>query len=165
MADILSGGVVNAPVIDGGTLELAEGASIKTGPIVESGAGATLTVAENLSYAGALTQGAGSKLIINSGDKLSLSGTNSLSGSTGGAGTLALTGGDTTFATGAALTTSAWSLTGSGTTATLGEALTYAGAFSAGAGTHLDAERRRVDAQGRDDARGRHYLQRELAAR
>ena len=137
LADVLSGGVVNAPVIDGGTLELAEGAKIGTRPITESCAGATLTVAENLSYAGALTQGAGSKLVVDSDDKLTLSGTNSLSGSTSGAGTLALKGGDTTFSTGATLTTSAWSLTGSGTTATLGEALTYAGAFSAAAGTHL----------------------------
>ena len=130
LADILAGGVVDAPVIDGGTLELTEGASIGTGPIAESGAGATLTIAEDLSYAGALTQGAGSKVSIAGGDTLTLSGTNPLSGSVSGAGKLALGDGKTTFSTGATLTTSAWSLTGSGTTATLGEALTYTGTFS-----------------------------------
>jgi hypothetical protein len=121
----------------GGSSTLNAGTSAAVANLGESGAGTTLTVAENLSYAGVFTQKAGSRLIIDGGDTLSLSGRNWLSGSVSGAGTLAMTGGATTFATGATLSTAAWSLSGAGTTATLGEAVAFAGVFEAGAGTRL----------------------------
>jgi hypothetical protein len=62
-----------------GTLQLAGGASTLSGGgavnvanLSETSSGTSLIVSENLSYAGAFTQGAGSKLSISSGDTLSL---------------------------------------------------------------------------------------------
>jgi hypothetical protein len=95
------------------------------------GTGTVLTIAEALNYAGNLTLGAGARLTIFSGESLTLSGANTVSGAIGGAGALALTGGDTTFKSGATLTASSWSLSGPATT-TLAEALAYSGAFLAG---------------------------------
>ena len=103
----------------------------------ETGSGTSLTVSENLGYAGAFSQGAGSKLSISSGDTLSLTGTASLSGTTSGLGTLALAGGSATINSGAAVSVANLSISGSGTSVTLGEALTYAGAFSEAAGDTL----------------------------
>ena len=122
-------------LFSGGVSTLKAGASATVANLAESNAGTALYIAENLSYGGAFTQGAGSKLIVNAGDALTLTGTNSLSGSTSGAGALTLTGGNTTFATGATLSTSAWSLSGTGTSATLYENLGYAGTFSEAADT------------------------------
>src|SRR5208283_575109 len=54
----------------------------------------------------------------------------SLSGTTSGAGTLALAGGSATIDSGATVTASTWMISGAGTDVTLGENLTYSGAFS-----------------------------------
>ena len=76
---------------------LSGGAGVNAPSFSESGWGTSLTVGENLSYAGAFSQGAGSTLSISSGDQLSQTGTASLSGATSGAGTLALAGGSATI--------------------------------------------------------------------
>src|SRR5208282_5195775 len=91
---------------------------------------------ENLGYARAFSQGAGSTLGISSADTLSLTGTASLSGTTSGLGTLALAGGDS-INSGASISVASLSISGSGTGVTLGEALTYAGVFSEAAGDTL----------------------------
>ena len=101
-----------------------------TGATATVNAGATLTLAQNLSYAGAFTQGAGSKLIIDSGDTLSLTGTSTLGGTVADAGTLALGGGSTAIESGAKLTQANWTVSGRSTTVTLSENLSYGGTFT-----------------------------------
>ncbi len=124
-----------------GTLQLAGGASTLSGGgavsvanLAETGSGTSLTVSENLGYAGAFSQGAGSRLTVASADTLSLSGTANLSGTTSGLGTLALTGGSNSINGGAVVSVANLSISGSGTNVTLGGNLYYAGAFSEGAG-------------------------------
>ena len=120
-------------IIANGGLDLSSGA---VNLYYDAFNGGALTFASS-AEAGTFSLGAGSRLIIDGGDTLSLSGTNSLSGSVSGAGTLALTGGTTTFGTGAALSTAAWSLPGAGTSATLNENLGYSGTFSEAASDTL----------------------------
>jgi hypothetical protein len=103
-----------------------------------SGATTALTLAEILAYGGTFSEGAGSTVSIASGDTLTLTGATSLAGNVSGAGALALAGGATTIASGAALSVANVSVSGSGTSVTVGAALTYAGAFAAGAGTTLN---------------------------
>ncbi len=121
--------------IAGGSATIESGASASVANLSESGAGTILTVVENLGYAGAFGQGAGSTLSIASGDTFTLSGTTSLGGAVAGAGTLALTGGSTTIGSGGSVTASNWNVSGSGTSLTLGENLAYSGTFSEGAGS------------------------------
>ena len=120
-----------------GSATLSGGGGVNVANFAETGSGTSLTVSENLGYAGAFSQGAGSTLSISSGDTLSLTGTASLSGTTSGLGTLALAGGSATINSGAALSVANLSISGSGTSVTLGETLTYAGAFSEAAGDTL----------------------------
>ena len=120
-----------------GSATLRGGAVVNASNFSETGSGTSLTVAEALGYAGAFSQGAGSKLSISSGDTLSLTGTASLNGTTSGLGTLALAGGSATINSGAAVSVANLSISGSGTSVTLGETLTYAGAFSEAAGDTL----------------------------
>ena len=120
-----------------GSATLSGGAVVNASSFSETGSGTSLTVAEALGYAGAFSQGAGSKLSISSGDTLSLTGTASLSGTTSGLGTLALAGGSATINSGAAVSVANLSISGSGASVTLGETLTYAGAFSEAAGDTL----------------------------
>ena len=74
---------------------------------------------------------------IAAGSNLTLSGVSKLGGVVAGAGTLALTGGSTSIASGGALLVSNWTVSGAGTNVSLGESLNYVGTFSAGAGTTL----------------------------
>jgi hypothetical protein len=103
----------------------------------ETGAGTALSLAENLTYVGALTQGAGASLAVASGDALTLKGTTSLAGAINGAGALSQTAGSATISSGAKLGIAKFSITGSGTSAALNESLLYAGTFTDGAGTTL----------------------------
>jgi fibronectin-binding autotransporter adhesin len=101
--------------------------------------GATISSGASLDDAGALTITGtsaleGSKIIISSGDTLTMNGTTALSGKVLGAGTLAFTGGSATLNSGASLSVAGWTVSGSGTTVTLDENLSYAGSFSEGAG-------------------------------
>ncbi len=131
-------GGAGALAFAGGSAALDSGATITTANLSESGAGTLLTLAENLSYGGAFTEGAGSTLSISSGDTLTLTGTSNIGGTVSGAGTLALAGGgSTTIESGANLSVAKWSISGAGTTVTLDEAVTYAGSFSEGAGATL----------------------------
>ena len=57
-----------------------------------------------------------------------------MSGTTSGAGTLALEGGSAIIGTGATMSVSNWSISGGGTDVMLDENLNYAGSFSEGAG-------------------------------
>ncbi len=82
---------VAAVTVISGSATLSGGGAVNVANLAETGSGTSLTVSEKLGYAGAFTQGAGSKLSISSADTLSLSGT--ASGTTSGAGTLALAGG------------------------------------------------------------------------
>jgi Protein of unknown function (DUF3383) len=120
-----------------GSAKLSGGAVVNAPNFAETGSGTSLTVAEALGYAGAFSQGAGSKLSISSADSLSLTGTASLSGTTSGAGTLAIAGGSATINSGAAVSVANLSISGSGASVTLGETLAYAGAFSEAAGDTL----------------------------
>jgi len=80
----------------------------------------------------AIDENAAAVVAIAGNATLGLDGASTLSGVTRGAGTLALTGGVTTIASGAALSVEYWTTTA--TAVTLEEALTYSGAFAAGAG-------------------------------
>jgi hypothetical protein len=117
-----------------GKATLSGGVGVNAPAFALSGSSIVLTVAETISYSGALSEGAGSTISISSADELSLTGTAILGGTTSGAGTLDLAGGSATIESGAKLSVSNWSISGSGTDVTLGEALTYSGSFSEGAG-------------------------------
>ena len=127
--------VASISVTSGGAT-LSGGAVVDAPSFSETGSGTSLTISENLGYAGAFSQGAGSTLSISSGDTVSLTGTASLSGTTSGAGTLALAGGSATIDSGA-VSVSNLSISGSGASVTLGKALTYAGTFTEAAGDTL----------------------------
>ena len=135
IAGSIGGG--GALAFSGGSDALNSGATITTANLSESGAGTLLTLAENLSYGDAFTEGAGSTLSISSGDTLTLTGTSNIGGAVSGAGTLALTGGTATIESGTNFSVADWSISGAGTTVTLDEAVTYAGFFSEGAGATL----------------------------
>ena len=121
-----------------GGATLTGGGAIVAPAFSLTGAGTTLTVAENLAYSGALTIGAGAKASVSTGDTLTLTGTDALNGSVLGAGTLAIAGGAAAIAAGATITASKWTISGAGTSVTLGGPLTYAGTFSAGVGDILN---------------------------
>jgi Phosphoesterase family len=121
-----------------GTTTLQGGAVVSAPAFGLTGSTTVLTLAENLTYSGSFTEGAGSTLSIASGDTLTLKGKSSLVGTVNGAGALALAGGITTIAGGAKLSVAKWSISGAGTNATLSEALSYSGAFSEGAGATLN---------------------------
>jgi hypothetical protein len=129
------------PNVEGITADIGEatlsgGVGVNASNFSELGAGTSLTLDENLNYAGTFSQGAASTIAISAGDTLSLTGTTSLGGTTSGAGTLALAGGSTTIDSGATLAVSVsnWSISGAGADVTLDENLTYAGSFSERAG-------------------------------
>jgi hypothetical protein len=120
-----------------GKATLSGGVGVNAPALALTGSAIVLTVAETISYSGALSENAGSTISISSGDELSLTGTTTLSGTTSGAGTLNLTGGSATIESGAKVTVSNWSISGSGIDVTLDEALTYSGSFSEGAGSTI----------------------------
>jgi hypothetical protein len=133
----LSGGSIEGAgtlLLSGGSTTLKTAAAVSVADFSETGSGTSLTVSEALGYAGTFSQGAGSTISISKADEFSLTGTATLSGTTSGAGTLALAGGSATIDSGAKLSVSDWSISGTGTDATLDENLTYAGTFSEGAG-------------------------------
>jgi hypothetical protein len=121
---------VAAITADIGEATLNGGAGVNAPNFLESGWGTSLTVSEALAYAGAFSQGSGSTTAITTGDSLSLTGNAGLSGTTSGAGTLALAGGSATIDSGAELSVSQWSISGGGTDVTLGGDLDYSGSFS-----------------------------------
>ena len=123
---------VAAVTVISGSATLSGGGAVNVANLAETGSGTSLTVSEKLGYAGAFTQGAGSKLSISSADTLSLSGT--ASGTASGAGTLALAGGSNSINSGATISVANLSISGSGTSVTLGGNLSYAGGFSEAAG-------------------------------
>jgi hypothetical protein len=125
---------VDAITADFGEATLSGGVGVNAPNFSESGWATSLTVSEALAYAGAFSQGLGSTLSISSADTLSLTRAASLSGTTSGAGRLALKGGSATIDPGATISVSNWSISGSGTDVTLDESLNYAGSFSEGAG-------------------------------
>jgi fibronectin-binding autotransporter adhesin len=97
--------------------------------------GATLAVTgSSVMVTGDFSQSARSTTTITTGDLLTLGAGASLSGTTSGAGALALAGGNATIASGAQISVSSWSISGAGTDVTLGENLTYTGSFSEAAG-------------------------------
>jgi hypothetical protein len=128
---------VAAVTATSGSATLSGAVGVNSPSFSETGSGTSLTVSESLSYAGAFSQGAGSKLSISRADTLSLTGTASLSGTASGLGTLALTGSGDSINSGATISVANLSISGSGASVTLGEALTYAGAFSEAAGDTL----------------------------
>jgi PQQ-like domain len=125
------------------TSATSESAMLKGGAAIDApdfsltGAGTRLVLSENLAYSGALTIGAGANVSVVSGDALTLTGTDTLSGSATGLGTVAIAGGTTTVNRGATLTVSNWSVSGAGTNLVVDETLTYRGGFSAGSGATL----------------------------
>jgi hypothetical protein len=119
--------------ITGGTDAVNSGATVTVASWTLSGG--TVTVNENLSYAGVLTQSAGT-LSIGSGDTLGLTvGADVFAGKVQGAGTLKLASGSATINTGATVSVANWTISGSATTLTLAESLSYAGVFASGTNT------------------------------
>ena len=94
-----------------------------------TGSGTALTVAENLSYLGALTVGAGATLSLSSGDTLTTTGALTINGALTGAGKLSETGGSIAFGSGASFNVANWS--SNNATITIAASRTYAGVFSA----------------------------------
>ena len=143
-----------ALLLAGGTTTLKIGATASVADFSESGARTMLTLAEILTYAGDFSEGAGSTLSIKTGDKLTLTGTSSFSGTVSGAGRLALAGGSTTIASGAELSVADWTVSGARTHVALDENLTYAGTFSAGSGATLNLSGGNFVLTGVDDFAG-----------
>jgi hypothetical protein len=141
-------------LLAGGTTTLKSGATASVADFSESGVGTMLTLAEILSYAGHFSEGAGSRLSIKTGDKLTLTGTLNLAGTVSGAGRLALARGSTTIASGAEISVADWTVSGARTHVALDENLTYAGAFSAGSGVTLNLSRGNFTLTGVDDFAG-----------
>ena len=121
----------------GGSATIGSGASLSVANLIVSGTGTSVTLAENLTYAGTFTAGSGTTLDVG-GDTLTLTGTTSLKDNVIGAGTLAFAGGSATINSGTSLSVANLNVSGSGTSVTLAENLTYAGTFSAGSGTTLN---------------------------
>jgi len=138
--DVLSGLIAGLGALDfaAGAATLSSGASIWVVDLSETGAGTSLTIATNLRYAGAFTQGAGAEFIVNAGDTLRFAGTASFAGLASGAGTLSVISGTTILRTGATIATSFWTVAGAGTILTLVETLSFSGGFSEGAGATLN---------------------------
>ena len=124
---------VDAITADIGDATLSGGGGVNAPNFSESGWATSLTVGEALGYAGSFTQRSGSTTAISSGDRLSLAGTADLSGTTSGAGTLAL-GGSATIDRGGTISVSNWSISGADADVTLDKNLSYAGSFSESAG-------------------------------
>ena len=118
-----------------GTATLS-GCGINAPSFALTGSGTALTVAENLSYLGALTVGAGATLSLSSGDTLTTTGALTINGSLTGAGKLSQTGGSIAFGSGASFNVANWSSRNA--TITIAASRTYAGVFSAGAGATLN---------------------------
>jgi hypothetical protein len=137
LAGTVSGAGTLAMALSNEIATIDSGAQISVSNWSIGGVGTEVTLDENLTYAGAFTQGARSTTAITAGDSLSLTGTASLSGIMGGAGTFALAGGTATIDKGATITASTWMISGAGTDVTLDENLTYAGSFSEAAGDTL----------------------------
>ncbi len=139
-AGSFSGAVTGAGklAILGGVTTLNAGATASVANLSVNGAGATLALGTvgTLNYAGALSESAGT-ISIASGDKLGLTGADSLSGAVTGAGKLAILGGVTTLNAGASLSVANLALNGAGATLALGAVgtLGYAGALSESNGT------------------------------
>ena len=138
--------------VTSGSATLSGGVGVNASTFSGTGSGTSLTIGEALAYAGAFNQGAGSTTAITAGHSLSLTGTASLTGTTSGAGTLAIGSGSTTISSGVKVTASDLSISGSGTNVTLGEALTYAGAFSEAAGDTLTLTGGALVLKGANDA-------------
>ena len=119
-----------------GTATLGSGVVFQAPSLTETGATTSLSVAENLIYTGAFSQGVKATLDVAAGHTLTLKGGANLAGVVSGAGALTLSNGASAILSpGASLTVAKWTLTGAGTNATLNESLGYAGAFTQGAGT------------------------------
>ncbi len=98
----------------GGSTTFAGGATITVASLSLTGSQTQATFAESLNYNGQLSQGAGTTIVIDAGDTLTLKGTTTLSGATTGAGgTLSLAGGATMFGKGASLSIRSLSLVNS----------------------------------------------------
>jgi hypothetical protein len=134
---ILSGAVSSSGtlVLSGGSVTLYSGAALSVANWSLL-AGARASLATNFSYAGEVTQAAGTTLSIGA-HMFTLNGTGStIAGTISGAGTLMLAGGSQTIATGADLAVSHWSLSGNDA-ATFTTHIAYAKVFNAGTGTSI----------------------------
>ncbi len=120
-----------------GAATLSGGAAIDAPNLVLRGPGATLTVAENLTYAGAFSILAAAVLSVSAGDALTLTGAATLNSTVSGAGELATDGATATIDSNASIGVTEW--TSSGETIDLGGAQSYSGTFEAGAGDTLNA--------------------------
>ncbi len=136
--------------LTGRSATIASGAKLSVADWTVSGTDVTLD--ENLTYAGTFSEGAGSTLSMSKSDMLTLTGTSSLAGTASGKGTLALTGGSATIASGAKLSVADWTVSGTGVT--LDENLTYAGTFSAGSGATLNLSGGNLTLTGADSFAG-----------
>jgi hypothetical protein len=118
----------------GGTDLLQSGSSLTAATVGVSG-GAAVTLATSQTYAGKLTEGAGTVNL--GGNTLTLTGSGStLAGAVNGAGSLAFVGGTQVLNSGATIGATTWSISG-GAAVTVNGALTYGGTFTEGAGTSL----------------------------
>lgn len=122
--------------LSGGSTTFSGAATLTTSDWTMSSK-AAVAINKELSYAGNLTEAAGTAITLGTSEYLSLSGVSDIAGTIGGGGTLILAGGSTTIASGAAITMSRWTIE-SGTTVALNTSLSYSGALADKAGTDLD---------------------------
>ncbi len=94
----------NGTTVDSGaTLSVSNNSALGSGAVTLDSSATLALTGSSLTLTGAFSQGAGSTTTIATGDSLTLSGGASLSGTTSGAGTLALDGGTTTIAGGSSV--------------------------------------------------------------
>jgi hypothetical protein len=100
----------------------------------------TVTLNESLAYAGFISAGFGTDLVVAAGSTLTLTGTTALSDASSGAGTIALAGGIATINTEASLGSANVVVSGKGTTVDIAATGTDATALNLGAGTTMNVE-------------------------
>ncbi|MEO8926691.1 MAG: hypothetical protein ABI306_05955 [Caulobacteraceae bacterium] len=131
-AHVLSGTAID---FSGGTDLLKAGASLTAAAVGLSG-GAVVTLGENLKYAGALAQGAGTSLAVGAYELVLTGAGSTLAGKVSGAGALLFDGGTQSVMSGASLAVSRLLILG-GAAAAIDGSLSFAGMFEAEAGTRV----------------------------
>jgi hypothetical protein len=126
---------VAAIAVTAGNAVLSGGATISVANWSLTGTGTRATLNESLTYAGTFLEGAGAAVSVASGDLFTLTGVATLSGSSTGAGVLAIYRGTTSLTSGAVVSTARWTVLGKSTVVNVGATLLgYGGVFTLGVG-------------------------------
>jgi len=121
--------------LTGGSQAIDSGARISISNWTLSG-GDAANIAEDLTYAGALTAASGTSLTVESGDRLALNGDANIAGTIKGMGTLTLGGGTDSFDTGAVISVANLDVSNDANL-TINENFSYGGALIESAGATL----------------------------